>query len=344
MPLQTSRYLMSFAFVILCICGLTLVDQLPGIALNLRGPRPSSSPPVRTAHTLQPLPPAEPVWNPAVLAERAAMDYPDLYEAPPVPIATVSYSREMPVAEPFVNEPVAVAAASAEFVNEAPMDWSLELPPIEPAAPAGSFSDDDFSDFELGAADLEPFPVPEVPSVEVLVAQPAIADFSPSEFAATEFSPFDAPKAEVPAPRFPVAQATELPADDGVLGKASNEPWEWDAAVPATEAEFGTPGSSSDSTLTEPSPGSVSDVKVLGFSDAEPSATTEPAKPGVIQGSYRIRMLTPPQQTPQRLNGTFRFGGPPVEVPAAAVQQRPVCRHQRNSGHKVCPHCGVIRK
>ena len=113
MPLQTSRYLMAFASVILCICGLTLVDQLPGISLNLRKAEPVRRAPERTAHALQPLPPAEPQWDPAMV-EPVVMDYPDMYQTrqQQVPAYTASYQAP---AEPMED-----------------MNWTPE--PIPPAA------------------------------------------------------------------------------------------------------------------------------------------------------------------------------------------------------------------
>jgi hypothetical protein len=349
MPLQTSRYLMAFASVILCICGLTLVDQLPGISLNLRKAEPVRRAPERTAHTLQPLPPAEPQWDPAMV-DPVVMDYPDMYQAQQQQVPTFTASYQAP-AEPVENtdwnpepnvdwnpepnvdwnpEPVA-----APVEQPVPQEWTRE--PQEAAIVTETFDASDFSDF--GESMLE------VPAVE-----------PPTAMVPPVLPPRDADPAIV----------TELESTDGVLGVGSSEPFEVEEQPASTAVSLmevpQEPAAPTVPTLPAlpASPEKqqiVGDVMVLGFIDAEKSTSgsAEPPVSRVVEGSYRIRKLVRQPQMPSRIQRTFRFDNPPVETAPvrpktpesahAPAPARPVrrCQHHLRTGQKVCPHCGVIR-
>lgn len=172
MALKTSRYLMTFAFAILSICGLTLVDQLPGISLNPNHAGSSRPAPVRTAHTLQPIPPIEPQWDPNSAID-AQMDYPDLYgdqfsEPADVPTRTVAFHQNSPIDEPteahlidWSPEPaVDSLAASAEttLATEPFPDFEPEPPRLPAVHHATDVLESDGG--TLGPASPEPWQIP----------------------------------------------------------------------------------------------------------------------------------------------------------------------------------------
>ena len=320
MPLQTSRYLMAFASVILCICGLTLVDQLPGISLNLRKAEPVRRAPERTAHALQPLPPAEPQWDPAMV-EPVVMDYPDMYQTQQqqVPAYTASYQAPAEPMEDMNWNPEPVPPAVEQPM---PQEWTTEPQPT--AIVTETFDESDFSDFSDSML--------EVPATEPssAVVPPVLPPLEPS----------------------PVI-ATELESEDGVLGIGSSEPFEIEEEstavslmeVPQEPIAPALPAIPEQQQM-------VGDVMILGFVDAEEAASVsdEPPVSRVVEGSYRIRKLVRQRQTPSRIQGTFRFTSPPVEAaPVKAKAPAPVrpirrCQHHLRTGQKVCPHCGVIHK
>ena len=342
MPLQTSRYLMAFASVILCICGLTLVDQLPGISLNLKKVPPVRRAPERTAHVLQPLPPAEPRWDPTMV-EPVVMDYPDMYQTqqhqqvtaypvsyqtPAEPVADMNWAPELvaPGEErPYSQEHALPQEHALSQEQPLPEEWIAEP---EPAAIASAtFDDSDFSEFNDSML--------EVPAIE-----PAPAVVPP-------VLPPPEPDPVIPA---------ELESNDSVLGVGSSEPFELEEPATTSVSLMDVPQELVPPKLparpilpaVADNPQMVGDVMVLGFvAPQESTSSREQPVSRVVEGSYRIRKVASEPAVPSRIQGTFRFGGPPVEIAPARAKDpaaRPIrrCQHHLRAGQKVCPHCGVI--
>ena len=326
MPLQTSRYLTMFSLVIVCICGFTLLDQFAGLTKRTDAtlePRPQS---VRITRTLQPGPPAEPQWVQPPAEDFAAYDYEypsgGYGQATDLPVQAASFSNQKPQVS---FEPIAQPTQNQAFDV-----WEDEpqVNPTPPPAPAEELSFDDFADQEPVQPQL---PAPAEPRFD---EPPADAWGDDSNLG----SPTDKPWGD-PGPQPPVSSS----------GPVAVVPVDQPSGpqLPEVESEI------SVRDTVDVSGGTV----VVGFvgpsSPSQPQVAEKP-KPKAVDGSYRIRSLTPPQRTPKRLRGTFRFSAPAVEQPstvrpntavtqtAAVVPSRPACRHHRTAGQRVCPKCGVI--
>ena len=340
MPFERSRHVLLFGILASCVCGLALVAQTPKVLLALSGPLPAAaqaSP--RTAHTLQPPPPAEPMWQTEAVA--VELDYPDLVDA------------ELVDNEPTAFEPV---EPPAEFGS--PADFgSLPVPDQEVVIeePQG------FRDFEGSGAGFE-----------MAGEFDRASEFEP----ANEFEPasdalisddFEAVDVRLPAPQLPPAFESEPSVElvvDGELGAPQSEPWPTEpsiAVIPVPQPAF--------EPVEEPEIREpvllTGDVAILSFTEPREADRRMPRLPKVVEGSYRLRSVEP-EKVQQRMRQTYRFSAPPIEsvpkaepkppvkqsarpqaVPPSRAPSCPHCRRQighRTTATRICPGCGTVHR
>ena len=349
MPLQTSRYLMMFSLVIVCICGFTLLDQLAGIT---KRPAPIVEVPqrsVRTTRSLQPGPPADPVF----VEPTGGYDYPEYETRVQVPVHTASFANEF--AKPSAHDefgghepkPFQSPGTPGQFKAEQSVDWpsyeEAAEPPVESASPAFD-SASDFVD-------------PPVRGFEPIGRDSGSTDDSfQSTQSATEmdFQAFEEFE-ETPVPNGPAFPgASHAGQVDDELGVGTNEPWDVDVAEPRFTDAARLPPARATSHDVPAAPFLLSTpasrgeaVQVVGFAATESRHTVNPSTGQVVLGSHRIhaRITEAPER---RIRGSFRFSSPPVEETSQAAfvaKTKPTtvaCRHRLAAGQKVCPKCGVI--